>query len=85
MGKANVSRRGAGFTMLYLDDDLRMHKVTPGLNPNPASELASKPRAAQAITRTLTPSLTLNLKTFDGLYFVQKRLDEEPPMAEDEA
>ena len=32
--------------MLYLDDDLRMHR------------------------------------TFDGLYFVQKRLEEEPPLSD---
>ncbi|CAK9083797.1 unnamed protein product [Durusdinium trenchii] len=37
-GKVNESNRGAGFKLLYVDDDLRMHK------------------------------------TFDGLYFVQRRL-----------
>lgn len=30
-GKANQSRRGAGFTILYLDDDLRMHRTFDGL------------------------------------------------------
>jgi len=30
-GKANTSRRGAGFTILYLDDDLRMHRTFDGL------------------------------------------------------
>ena len=45
-GRANASRKGAGFTMLYLDENLRMHR------------------------------------TFDGLYFVQKRLEEEPPLCE---
>jgi len=29
-GKAQLSRRGAGFTMLYLDDELRMHKTFDG-------------------------------------------------------
>jgi hypothetical protein len=29
-GKAQLSDRGAGFTMLYLDDDLRMHKTFDG-------------------------------------------------------
>jgi len=29
-GKAQLSRRGAGFTMLYLDDDMRMHKTFDG-------------------------------------------------------
>ena len=29
-GKAQLSRRGAGFQMLYLDDDLRMHKTFDG-------------------------------------------------------
>lgn len=37
-GQVNPSNRGAGFQLLYVDDDLRMHQ------------------------------------TFDGLYFVQRRL-----------
>ena len=45
-GKGNASRRGAGFTLLYIDSTLRMHR------------------------------------TFDGLYFVQQRLDSEPPLEE---
>lgn len=45
-GKADQSSRGAGFCMLYLDKDFRMHR------------------------------------TFDGLYFVQRRLDAEPTLAE---
>ena len=29
-GKAELSDRGAGFTLLYLDDDLRMHRTFDG-------------------------------------------------------
>ena len=29
-GKAQLSSRGAGFKLLYLDDDLRMHKTFDG-------------------------------------------------------
>lgn len=29
-GKAEISDRGAGFTLLYLDDDLRMHRTFDG-------------------------------------------------------
>jgi len=29
-GKAEISERGAGFTLLYLDDDLRMHRTFDG-------------------------------------------------------
>jgi len=43
-GKAELSNRGAGFKMLYLDDNFRMHQ------------------------------------TFDGLYYVQQRLQEEPEL-----
>jgi len=43
-GKAKLSDRGAGFSMLYLDDDFRMHQ------------------------------------TFDGLYYVQQRLEKEPEL-----
>jgi len=43
-GKADQSDRGAGFTMLYLDSNLRVHR------------------------------------TFDGLYFVQQRLEKEPAL-----
>ena len=55
-GKAQLSERGAGFTMLYLDEELRMHKTFDGVN-------FSTPR----VTLTLTCHSHVRLPTSPGV------------------